>query len=104
MNKTDKKFYEKNVDIFNELDNIILEKRKSIRSIMTPPELMYYMGHSDKGEIVSEKDRLFKYDGIYLTENPYFPTNKIQVLWKEDKYLKFSVPCICGIFEDETHP
>ena len=104
MNETDKKFYEKNADVFKQLDTLIENNRDSIRCIISSPETMYRLGHSDKGEVISEEHRLMRYNDIRIVEDVYYPVPKIQIVWKDTTNVyKFNTPSISGVFEDEKN-
>lgn len=97
----DDRFINKNKDRITELDNFINDNTNNIHMIITSPDMYEYLKILENTEISTTKK--LKYLNIPVTIVDYFPSNGINFIFK-NKYLKFNLPCICGYYNDESHP
>ena len=93
------KFKEKNVDSYNELDKFLEKKGSKIKYIVTSNELAVYL----TDEKVTTGSWIW--NNKIMIPNPYQASNKLDFILKNDTVytIIFSIPCICGIYEDEEH-
>jgi hypothetical protein len=87
----------KNIDKLNEyIDNNV----DNIHMILTSPEMYEWLKQFDGCEIKTE-DILY-YKGKSVKRMDYFPAGGVNFVMK-DRYIKFEIPCICGLYKDEQH-
>ena len=101
MEESIKKFFDKNVKAFAELDKLIFEG-DDIRKIIISIELKVYLEDSPDYEVVSE--HLTRYKKRHVIVDPYSPAGTMRFIRKDSEHIKFEVPCVCGIYKDEKHP
>lgn len=94
------KFKERNEDCINRLNKFIDENVNNIHMILASPEMFEYLKLFDDSEI--KLDTYIKYKGKNVTKMDYFPTGGINFVLKNN-YIKFELPCICGLYKDEQH-
>lgn len=87
------KFIEKNKNVYNEFRYFI---DKGIEYIVISSELSNFsMGFNEGMDIQ-----------IPIIVNPYFPSGRMDLISKDYKMgyyrLKFDVPCVCGLYSDES--
>lgn len=101
VNSINDEFMNKNKDRITELDNFIKNNRDNIHMIITSPDMYEYLKLLENNEISTTNNQ--KYLNIPVTIITYFPSNGINFIFKHS-YLKFNIPCICGYYNDESHP
>jgi len=102
------KFHEKNKENIEKLNKYIDEHRKDIRMIIVSPEMFYVFkdyyesdcsDYQEKSEFQAEH---MKYMGVRVVRDDYSPGKRIYFLRKSES-IDFNLPCVCGIYSDESH-
>lgn len=87
----------KNIDKLNEyIDNNV----NNIHMILTSPEIYEWLKLFDGCEIKTED--IIRYKSKSVKKIDYFPSGGINFVFK-NTYIKFELPCICGLYKDEQH-
>ena len=85
----------KNIDKLNEyIDNNV----NNIHMILTSPEIYEWLKLFDGCEIKTEDIIYYKSKSVKKID--YFPSGGINFVFK-NTYIKFELPCICGLYKDE---
>jgi hypothetical protein len=94
------KFEEKNKENINKLDKFIAENEDDILKIRISPELRaFFEEHYGLKEKFENQYELRK---IRITVDNYQPPKRIYFIRKSE-CIDFNLPCICGIYSDESH-
>ena len=96
-----KKFKLKNIKNIDTLNDYIDNNTDNIQAILASPEMYEWLKEFKECDIISEN--IIHYKGKLVHRMYYFLANKLNFVFK-DSYIKFDLPCICGIYGDEKHP
>ena len=94
------KFKLRNIKNIDKLNEYIDSNINNIHIILASPEMYEWLKLFDGCDIKTE-DILY-YKGKSVIRMDYFPTGGVNFVFK-DKYIKFELPCICGLYKDEQH-
>ena len=94
------KFKIKNSENIIRLNEFMDVNINNIHIILASPEMYGYLKLLDGCDIKSEDIIYFK--GKSVKRMDYFPAGGINFVMK-DNYIKFELPCICGLYRDEQH-
>lgn len=97
------KFKEKNKEPYIELDNFLKVSKDNIRYIVCTMELGAYITENNDDVLTSG---MWLWNGRPMIPNPYQPPKRLDFILKDNTVhtIEFSVPCLCGIYENEKHP
>lgn len=94
------KFKIKNLENINKLNEFIDNNINNIHLILASPEMYEYLKLFDDCDVKTEDIISFK--GKYVKRIDYLVSSGINFVFK-DSYIKFELPCICGLYNDEKH-
>lgn len=89
-------FLQKNEKQLEELFQYVENNRDKILNIYTSPELFEYIKSSQ--HMLNST-----FNGIRIVRDEWATANKVRFVMKEH-FIKFNLPCMCGIYDDEIHP
>lgn len=96
----DNKFNEKNIDELSQLNDYINKNRDNIQALIASPEMIHFLCEIDEGDTYMVS---YRYNDIRIIIDYYSPVKAIRILHKDNKRFDLNVPCVCGIYDDESH-
>ena len=95
-----KKFKEKNAENIEKLNIFIDENKEKIRLIIASSEMFQaLLDYYEAEDILND---MLKYRGKRVIKDAYQPSWYVGFMMNEP-VIKFNVPCLCGIYQDEPH-
>lgn len=94
------KFKIKNSENITKLIEFIDDNINNIHMVLASPEMYEWLKLFEECDVRTEEIIYFK--GKSVKRMDYFPADGINFVMK-DNYIKFELPCICGLYKDEQH-
>jgi hypothetical protein len=94
------KFLDKNSDIIDKFNETMSDD--DVRGVVVCSEMFHFIRYLPLTIIDPNNDDFLTYMKKKVIVESYQPAGIVRFIRKSDS-LKFNVPCICGIFDDEPH-
>jgi hypothetical protein len=94
------KFLDKNRDIINKFDEIMSDD--DVRSVIVSSEMGHFIRYLSPTIIHPGNDNFLTYMKKRVIIDVYQVAGIVRFIRKSDS-LRFTIPCICGVYDDEPH-
>jgi hypothetical protein len=94
------KFKTRNLEKMVKLNEFIDSNVDNIHMILASPEMYEWLKQFYECDVKTETIIYYKGKGVQRMD--YFPPGGINFVFK-NSYIKFELPCICGLYKDEQH-